>query len=566
MKREKRAKDRKTKNRKSRKSSLLALLLLLSVMPLILAVGIISGLSAVSMKKNLEEEVKDSLCIVASNLAQYCQDNEITAINASNYYEYLDSLKEKHIEMAILIEGAPCATSIKNENDYRIREIPMTDETAAQGSMTEGFYDKNVDIDGKIYYAYYMPIRSDGEVIGMAFAAEQMEFVSAMTQETVRYFVVAAFVLVVVFAGIAVIASRRLTQAFTGIGTCVNALSEGNLQKQGSLNSSVKEMHALLDATEYLQTNLSQIIGEVKEIAYKLTQSVSSVTEMSKSTSERAGQISVAMDELASSTMSMASHVEDIHVRMMEIGDCVNEISNSVEHLYSHTNSVVHANDQAKERMDIIMENSRKSVEAVSHIAAQVHETNDSIAEVDKAVGLILSISEQTNLLSLNASIEAARAGEFGKGFSVVATEIRSLSEQSAQGAEMIKQLADTIIQKSQKSVEIAGGVRSLILEEQENIAMMQSQYEELSESIYRSADEIKAISDKTVYLTGAKEKVIGNVQDLSAISEENAAGCQEVNANISEIISEVETVNENCEQVSNMASQLTQSVSFFTV
>lgn len=70
---------------------------------------------------NLEKNAEETLRIVAENLASYCYDNQITAINASGYYDYIDSQKEKGIEMGIIAEGTPCTTSIKNENDFRVR-------------------------------------------------------------------------------------------------------------------------------------------------------------------------------------------------------------------------------------------------------------------------------------------------------------------------------------------------------------------------------------------------------------------------------------------------------------
>ena len=251
---------------------------------------------------------------------------------------------------------------------------------------------------------------------------------------------------------------------------------------------------------------------------------------------------------------------------MIEIGNCVNDISLSVDHLYNTSENIVKTNQEAQDNMDMIMTNSRQSVEAVRDIALQIKETNSSITEVDKAVELILSISQQTNLLSLNASIEAARAGEFGRGFAVVAEEIRHLSEQSAEGAEMIKNLAQTITQKSKKSVELADKVHSLIIHEQENVSKTQNKYEELSRDITVSVEEIKSIADKTDNLTDYKERVIDNVQNLSAISEENTANNEEVNNNIDEITSEVQIVNDNCEKMNDMAKKLEKSVAYFVI
>ena len=88
--------------------------------------------------------------------------------------------------------------------------------------------------------------------------------------------------------------------------------------------------------------------------------------------------------------------------------------------------------------------------------------------------------------------------------------------------------------------------------------------YEELSKDIGDSVNEIKAISDKTEYLTEYKEKVVDHVQSLSAISEENAASNQEVNANVSEIMSDVQTVSDNCEKMNHLARNLDSAVQYF--
>ena len=540
--------------------SLFSMLIALSLIPLILSITMISFISVSVTKNNLEKESQAILYVVANDLANYCRENEINAINASNYYEYLDSLKEQNIEMAIIIEGAPCATSIKNENEYRIREIEVRNEGG------EGYFDSYVVIDNKEYFAYYMPIESNGEIIGMAFAGELQQNVTGAIKNIVISFTGIAVLLILVFAVLTLALSKGLIKSFKVAGKSVNALSKGDLSMQISGKSSVKEMSSLLSEAAVMQKNLAEIIGKVKDVSKTLADYVAEVTGESGKSFERTKQITTSMQELSASTMKMVDHVQDIQIQMLEIGNCVNDISLSVDHLYKNSEHIVKTNNEAQENMSIIMLNSEKSVEAVNDIASQIKETNNSITEIDKAVELILTISEQTNLLSLNASIEAARAGEFGRGFAVVAEEIRHLSEQSAEGAEMIKNLASTITQKSRKSVELADKVHSLILVEQENVSKTQNKFEKLSNDIEISVDEIKSIAEKTDNLTEYKEKVIDNVQNLSAISEENTANNEEVNSNIDEITSEVQTVNRNCEKMNQMAQELERSVSYFRI
>ncbi|MBQ8632101.1 MAG: cache domain-containing protein, partial [Lachnospiraceae bacterium] len=516
MKKTRKAKEKKLKtvSKTKGKLSLFSVLLMLALVPLIPSVIILGMVSLTITKSNLETGAKDTLYVVANNLSNYCKENSINAINVGDYYDYLDSLKDKNIEMAIIIEGTPSATSIKNVNDYRIREIPC--DSGDANKLNNGYFDPAVEIDGKVYCGYYMPLEYEGKIIGMTFAGELAERVTGAANQIIVVFVVIAVVMVVIFTVIALFVGRLLIASVRAVGTGVNALAQGDLSKQKPHKSIVKEMIQLLAETGQMQENLSGVIGQVKEVSDRLVGNVADVTELSASSAGRAQEITRSMDELTAATVGMAEHVQNINMQMLEIGSFVNEISSNVDRLYDSSEHILQANNAAKEAMGDIMDSSNKSVEAVSDIAFQITETNDSIAEIDKAVQLILDISEQTNLLSLNASIEAARAGEAGRGFAVVAEEIRHLSEQSAEGAEMIKNLAKTITEKSGRSAELAEGIRSLIVEEQESVLNTQKKYEELSDSINRSVEEIKAIAEKTDNLTDSKEKVIEDVQSLS--------------------------------------------------
>jgi len=566
LKKEKNKQNKKGINSKgTRKLSLFFLLITLCLLPLIISIIILSSVSLYVTKDNLEQAAKDTLFVVANNLANHCKENEINAINVTEYYNYLDSLKEQNIEMAIILEGAPCTTSIKNENDYRIREISFKKDVLAEREQLKGgYYEENVLIEGAAYYTYCMPIEVNGEITGIAFAGQKQEYVTGAIGDIVTLFIGAAALLVVIFAVITFLFSKGLSKSLKNVGKNVNALASGDLSKQKESKSAVREMNVLLEETKLMQENLSETIGKVKEVSEELVVDVSKVTQLSESSAGKAKAITTTMEELAGSGNAMAENVQDINTQMMEIGNFVNDISGNVDQLNNSTKVILQTNDEAKISMDTIMENSRKSVEAVNGIAEQIKQTNDSIGEIDQAVELILNISQQTNLLSLNASIEAARAGEAGRGFAVVAEEIRRLSEQSAEGAEMIKNIAGTIVEKSGRSVQLAKGVHELIALEQKNMTQTQQKYEALSQEINQSVAEIESIAEKTDYLTNYKEKVIENVQSLGAISQQNAASSEQVSANIGDIIDEFQMVNNHCEKMNEMAKNLEEAVTYF--
>lgn len=559
----KRTKVKKQKTPKKQGCSLFLLLMLLALAPVVLATVILSTTSLHLTRTNLEGSVQTTLHVTADNLAKYCKENEITAMNASGYYEYLDSLKEEDLEMAILADGIPATTSIKNENDYRIREIPM-DQDLVSGGGTEGYYDKNVVIDGNAYYGYYIPIMNDGRITAVAFAAERKNDITDALWEIEVVFLICAVGMVLLFGAICFFLSRALSSRMKETGAKVDALAEGDLSAKKESHSIVREIRNLLLNTSQMQRNLAQVIGGVQEISGELLNSVRQVAEGSNATMEQAEQISQAVDQLSAAAEEMAENVQNISDRMDEIGAAVNDISASAGQLQKDSEEMQDNSRKAGEGMEKILTGSSRSVESVDTITSKIHETNDYIEKIDEAVALIFSISGQTNLLSLNASIEAARAGEAGRGFAVVAEEIRKLSEQSAAGAEQIKELAQGIMEKSGETVEQADVVKDIIREEQDYIIATREQYQQLEQSIRHSAEEIRKIAGETRHLSQQKEDILGNIGSLSAISEENAANNQQVNANIDEILTQIQTVGANCDKMKQISGELENSVAYF--
>lgn len=559
----KKTKVKKQKTPKKQGCSLFLLLMLLALTPVVLATVILSTTSLQLTRTNLEGSVQTTLHVSADNLAKYCKENEITAMNASGYYEYLDSLKDEGLEMAILADGIPATTSIKNENDYRVREIPMDQDLVSAGG-TEGYYDKNVMIEGNAYYGYYIPIMNDGRITAVAFAAERKNEIADALWGIEAAFLICAVGMVILFGIICFFLSKALSGKMKETGRRVDALAEGDLSVRKKSGSIVREIQDLLQNTAQMQQNLAQVIGGVQEVSGELLHSVQQVAEGSNATMEQAEQISSAMEQLSSAAEEMAENVQNISDSMDEIGAAVNDIDASAGQLQKDSTEMQDNSRKAGEGMEKIMTGSSRSVESVDTITSKIHETNDYIEKIDEAVALIFSISGQTNLLSLNASIEAARAGEAGRGFAVVAEEIRKLSEQSAAGAEQIKNLAQGIMEKSGETVEQADVVKGIIKEEQDQIIAAREQYQKLEQSIRHSAEEIRRIAEETGHLSQQKEDILGNIGSLSAISEENAANNQQVNANLEEILTQIQTVGANCDKMKHISGELESSVAYF--
>ena len=274
--------------------------------------------------------------------------------------------------------------------------------------------------------------------------------------------------------------------------------------------------------------------------------------------------ISSAVEELATTAVSLAENVQDVNGMALDMGTDIGMISEGVLQLNSHTEKMREANKKAELSMDTVLKSSKQSADYIDRIAKQIRETNDAISKITDAVNLILGITKQTQLLSLNASIEAARAGEQGKGFAVVASEIKSLSEQSAEGAAAIQKIADDILSKSKESVLLSSDIQKLMEAEQKSIAETRDDFAILSESIDGTVGVAGTISDTTKKLDQIKQDIISNINDLSAISQENAASNEEVTANVGQITEAVLNIAEGVKNMREVSLNLAEMMQYF--
>lgn len=550
-----------------KKMGYLQVILMIGCIPMIAAIVALTVYASAKMKNELIDSTYLRLKACSTSVEQYftwdIREDILEKDDIS--YQFIDSLQEEHIEQTLFMGDERFITSIVDEDGKRIegtKADPKVWETVKAGNdyMADG-----VKINGERYYVYYMPVRSDdGEILGMAFSGERESAVRNAISGMLRSLVLLAGCMIVLFTAILVYLSFKIRKPLLATAEYIDCVANGDLSGNLEVKSVIREVTTLIRASAALKDKLNSIVTEVDGHAMQLDNNMESLNVLASASSKGANQIRQAIDELSKTAVSLAENVQSVNAGMMEMGNNVTAIHSETVTLNENSDKMDHANRNASESMNLVLTSSHTSSAIIEEMIVQVKATNEAIASISKAVELISDITSQTNLLSLNASIEAARAGQAGRGFAVVATEIKQLADQSSQGAAAIKNIADDILEKSNKSVELTERMRALAEKEQADIGSAKTGFDTLSQIIEANVATAGTIAEKTKNLEELKQTIINNITELSAISEENAASNEEVTANVSSIAESIDRISEDTGMIKKVSADLEEQMKYF--
>lgn len=278
------------------------------------------------------------------------------------------------------------------------------------------------------------------------------------------------------------------------------------------------------------------------------------------------GQVASSFQEVATGTENQqhsaeesARAMEEMAIGIQRIAEASSTMAESSKHM---ANEAV-AGNQSVEKVSGQMDSINRSV---SHSADVVRSLDSRSAEISQIVEVIASIASQTNLLALNAAIEAARAGEQGRGFAVVADEVRKLAEQSNDSANQIANLITEIQRETTSAVQAMDeGTREV--EAGIQIAHETGEaFRRIMDSTQDVADQVQEISSVAEQMSAATEQVTASILQLSSIAKESAESASSVAASTEEQRISMNQLSTSAEQLNQMAKELQQMINRFTL
>lgn len=545
----------------------LQVILMIGCIPLTVAIMAITIYSAGKMKSELIDSTYLRLKTCTTSVEQYftwdIREDILERDEIS--YQFIDSLKAADIEQTLFIGDERFISSIIDEKGKRNEGTKAEPEIWEQVKAGNDYKASGVEIQGEKYYVYYSPVYSDdGEILGMAFSGEKQSTVDNSVAGTLMNLFIISGVLLVLCVGIMIVLAFRIRRPLMITSGYIERVADGDLSGRPECSSVVSEVKTLINASTSLADKLGGIVTEVDEHAGILDDRMASLNALAEANSTSTNQIRHVMDDLSSTAVTLADNVQSVNAKVNEMGDNMSAINSEAVTLNDNSDKMNRAGQNVSESMTLVLTSSHTASDIIAQLIEQVNETNKAIASINEAVELISDITAQTNLLSLNASIETARAGQAGRGFAVVASEIKQLADQSSQGADSIKNIADNILEKSNRSVMLTSRMKELAEQEQTDIGNAKESFDILNRIIEENAAIAQTVMDKTKNLEALKLDIINSVSELSAISEENAASNEEVTARVTEIAESVNRISEDTQTVRKVSSDMKELMDYF--
>ena len=485
-------------------------------------------------------------------------------IKASAIQEFLDSLD--------MGEGSIIGFVTKSGREIISEKLPEGQEsTRADGETVfygQDFFNniedqqttKEVSINGKSYLFFYSRMeRTNAAVCALV----PMEIVNGQADEIRNVTIAVVVIACIVAVMIGIIISTGIQKNMISISGRLEEVAEGNLTTKVSVKGH-DEFNNLAVVANNMINNNKKLVQKVSGATDTLESSAQEVRQASDVMKDYSANIIQAIDEINDGITKQSEHAEECVRKTDTLSEEIQNVSSivgQVEKLVSEAESMI---SHGMEMVQTLGERATKTTDVTIKVETSIEELKKESEIINEFVETITDISEQTNLLSLNASIEAARAGEAGRGFAVVAEEIRKLADHSAEAAGEIQNNVTHISDQTVNSVENAKQARDMVALQTEAVQEVVGVFDDMNQCMQKLFDGLKEIVSSTEQADKEREDTLAAVKNISDIIAETAEGTKLVQSVAAKLQENVDTMNQTAQSLGDNMNDLKSEISVF--
>lgn len=362
-----------------------------------------------------------------------------------------------------------------------------------------------------------------------------------------KYSLICTIAVLCVILPLVILAVGKIAKQLQKISLSLGSLASGDLVNYIPFETnSDDEVGIVHKAMNKLKESLQQIVGDITESEQDLSKTTDNLTQNVEDMNLTFNNVLSAITQISTNIADLTTEIESSNIQLNSLSQ---DISVTYKEIYSAIEDIEKTNDIAKEgvgiidRMDFIEEVNKKQMEAVHQILISFQ---DATTTIEKFTGEIANIADQTDLLALNASIEAAKAGAEGKGFMVVANEVKQLAAESQLSVVNINGLLEDLSTQRDKFYEVETENRKLSDSRVEVYNNTKDAYEQIFERAKSNMEKINSIRE-----------LIEQVEQSKRAIEEVFAGIQQLSL---EVTSEIQKIDQNCNVQSKLVTMISQA------